>query len=84
MSWKLSRTVLRGVSGGNAARLLDQRLDAKTKQPFACRLKDGAPLAFAGLWDAWKDPTGEWLQSFSIVTTEANELMSNRPPPACR
>ena len=53
-----------------------RRLDAKTKQPFAFRLKDDAPLAFAGLWDAWKDPTGEWLQSFSIVTTEANELMS--------
>jgi putative SOS response-associated peptidase YedK len=42
-------------------------------------------LAFAGLWDAWKEakPRGEsvhtpdkWLQSFSIITTEANELMS--------
>jgi putative SOS response-associated peptidase YedK len=43
---------------------------------FAFRLKDDAPLAFAGLWDAWRDPTGAWLQSFSIVTTEANELMS--------
>lgn len=32
---------------------LDRRLDAKTKQPFAFRLKEDAPLAFAGLWDAW-------------------------------
>jgi putative SOS response-associated peptidase YedK len=53
-----------------------KRLDAKTKQPFAFRLRDDAPLAFAGLWDAWKDPTGEWLQSFSIITTDANELTS--------
>ena len=53
-----------------------RRIDAKTKQPFAFRLRDDGPLAFAGLWDAWKDPTGEWLQSFSIVTTGANELMS--------
>jgi putative SOS response-associated peptidase YedK len=33
-------------------------------------------FAFAGLWDAWKDEQDKWLQSFSIVTTEANELMS--------
>lgn len=47
------------------------------KQPFAISLKSGEPFAFAGLWDAWKEPTGEqWLQSFSIVTTEANEIMA--------
>jgi len=54
-----------------------KKLDAKTKQPFAFRLKDDEPLAFAGLWDAWKDPNGEWLQSFSIITTDANELTSD-------
>jgi putative SOS response-associated peptidase YedK len=32
-------------------------------------------FAFAALWDAWKDGQGHWLQSFSIVTTVANELM---------
>ena len=41
-------------------------------------------MALAGLWDAWKEPNGsDWLQSFSIVTTEANEIMSpihNRMP----
>ncbi len=47
------------------------------KQPFAFSLRQGGPFAFAGLWDAWKDPaTDQWLQSFTIVTTEANELMS--------
>jgi putative SOS response-associated peptidase YedK len=30
-----------------------------------------------GLWDAWKDGQGHRLQSFSIVTTEANERMSS-------
>ena len=34
-------------------------------------------FAFAGLWDAWKDGEGHWLQSFSIVTTSANELMAS-------
>lgn len=52
-----------------------QKLDAKTKKPFAYTLKSGEPLAFAGLWDAWKDPAnGEWLQTFAIITTTANEL----------
>lgn len=49
------------------------------KQPFAFSLRDGEPFAFAGLWDAWRDPStpdGTWLQSFSLVTTDANELMS--------
>ena len=47
------------------------------KKPFVFSVL-GAPLfAFAGVWDAWRDPAnGEWLQSFAIITTEANELMS--------
>ena len=60
-----------------------KKLDAKTKQPYAFRMSDGAPFAFAGLWDAWKDSAGQWLQSFSIITTEANEIMApvhNRMP----
>lgn len=47
------------------------------KKPYAVTLRDPTPFAFAGLWDAWRDPaSGEWLQSFAIVTTDANELMS--------
>ena len=52
-----------------------KKLDAKTKQAYAFALKGREPFAFAGLWDAWKDPaTGDWLQSFAMVTTEPNEL----------
>jgi putative SOS response-associated peptidase YedK len=48
------------------------------KQPYAFSMADDAPFAFAGLWDAWLDPTtGEWLQSFAVITTEANELMAS-------
>lgn len=53
-----------------------KRLDPKTKVPYSFMLRDEEPFAFAGLWDAWKEPEGGWLQTFSIVTTEANELMS--------
>jgi hypothetical protein len=77
VSWKLSRTVLRGAVGGNADCLLDQKIDAKTRKPYAFTVADSPLLAFAGLWDAWKDESGGWLQSFNIVTTEANKLMSS-------
>jgi putative SOS response-associated peptidase YedK len=37
-----------------------------------------------GLWDAWKNPAdGSWLQTYTIITTDANELMMpihNRMP----
>jgi putative SOS response-associated peptidase YedK len=52
------------------------------KQPYAITLADGGMMAFAGLWDAWKEPkkspqeVDRWLQSFAMVTTEANELMA--------
>jgi putative SOS response-associated peptidase YedK len=52
-----------------------RRVDEKTPQPFAIRMKDDGPFAFAGLWDAWKAKDGTWLQSYSIVTTDANELL---------
>jgi putative SOS response-associated peptidase YedK len=59
------------------------RVDEKTKQPYAFRMANDEPFAFAGLWDAWKAPDGRWLQSFSVITTNANELMArvhNRMP----
>src|SRR5262249_35355671 len=38
-------------------------------------MADGALFAFAGLWDRWKDrSSGELILSFTIVTTEPNEL----------
>lgn len=51
------------------------QIDPKTKKPYAYTLSNGQPFAFAGLWDAWRDPAnGEWLQTFAIITTTANEL----------
>jgi putative SOS response-associated peptidase YedK len=53
------------------------------KQPYAFDLANGSMFAFAGIWDAWKDGEGRWLQSFAIITTVANELIipiHNRMP----
>jgi putative SOS response-associated peptidase YedK len=57
---------------------------ATGKIPMRIMLKSGEPFAFAGLWEAWQDrATGEVLRSFTIITTNANELISpihNRMP----
>jgi putative SOS response-associated peptidase YedK len=57
--------------------------DAKTKQPYAIGLKSGEPYAFAGLWESWWPKEGEALESFTILTTDANEVLEpihNRMP----
>ncbi|MDB4971609.1 MAG: hypothetical protein JWN44_7298, partial [Myxococcales bacterium] len=46
------------------------------KQPFAIARADGNPMAFAGLWEAWKYPDGAILRSFAIITTAANATMA--------
>lgn len=52
-----------------------QILSPSEKQPYAFGMADGSMLGAAGLWDAWKDKiTGAWYQSFTIITTDANEL----------
>ena len=33
-------------------------------------------FAFAGLWDRWKDPSGQWIKSCSILTTTPNAVTS--------
>lgn len=48
---------------------------ADGKQPYAIARTDGAPLAFAGLWEGWRSPDGTVLRSFAILTTSANTTM---------
>jgi len=54
------------------------------KIPHRILLKSEEPFAFAGLWDEWLDrSTGELHPTFTIITTEPNELMAklhNRMP----
>lgn len=45
------------------------------KQPLYVRLKDNAVMAFAGIWDHWKDPEGRGVESCSILTTASNSLI---------
>jgi putative SOS response-associated peptidase YedK len=57
--------------------------EISTRDPYFIRRKEGELLAFAGIWDEWKTPEGKTLQTFSIITTEPNELLAsihNRMP----
>jgi putative SOS response-associated peptidase YedK len=53
-----------------------QKLDARTKQPFAIALKSNEPYAFAGLWERWNHrQAGGDLSTFTIITTDPNEVV---------
>jgi putative SOS response-associated peptidase YedK len=47
----------------------------KSKMAVRVVLKDRQPFAFAGLWDSWKRSDGSELLTYTIITTESNELM---------
>ena len=47
------------------------------KQPYLFERRDGEPMFLAGLWDYWEPKEGDGTVSFSIITTEANQLMSD-------
>lgn len=46
------------------------------KQPYCIGLKDGALFGMAGLWERWKSDAGEQVETVVIITTGANELVS--------
>lgn len=49
----------------------------KKKQKYSIGLPEGEPFGFAGLWNVWTDKSsGEMVNTYTILTTEANELMS--------
>lgn len=51
-----------------------QKVDAKKKQPFMFSLASGKMLAFAGVWERWIAPDRKPIDSYAIITTDANEL----------
>jgi putative SOS response-associated peptidase YedK len=59
------------------------RKEGKRKVPMYFKLKSDKSFTFAGLWDRWKQPDGKILNTYTIVTTEPNELLArvhNRMP----
>ena len=52
-----------------------QKTDGGPKQPYFIRLADDAPFAIAGLWERWSAPDGEAVESCTLLTTGANDLL---------
>lgn len=46
------------------------------KQPYLATMKDGSLLGVAGLWERWEPKDGEPVESFTLLTTEANDLLA--------
>ena len=46
------------------------------KQPIQFRVGDGGVFGLAGLWEHWTSPAGDAVETFTILTTEANELVA--------
>jgi putative SOS response-associated peptidase YedK len=47
----------------------------KERYPFHFVMKDSSLFAFAGVWDRWRSPAGQVVESCSILTTAPNELL---------
>ncbi|MEP7323683.1 MAG: SOS response-associated peptidase [Saprospiraceae bacterium] len=49
----------------------------KKKKPYRIVVEHGKLFAVAGLWEKWKSPTGEVIESFTLITQPANKMMSS-------
>jgi putative SOS response-associated peptidase YedK len=47
------------------------------KQPYCFEVGEGEVFALAGLWDQWKSPEGQIIESCTILTTSANSLVAD-------
>lgn len=55
----------------------------RTKTPYYFRLRDEELFSIAGLYETWRDPAGQELATFTLITTTPNEkaaVVHNRMP----
>jgi putative SOS response-associated peptidase YedK len=48
----------------------------RLKQPYYISLRKRKPMAIAGLWERWEETEGAPIESCTLLTTEANELIA--------
>ncbi len=54
-----------------------KKTGGKSKQPYHIGMQDGQLFAFAGLWEHWEGADGSAINSCTIITTEANQLLAD-------
>ncbi|MCD4664861.1 MAG: SOS response-associated peptidase, partial [Bacteroidales bacterium] len=52
-----------------------KKISSNEKIPYRITMRDKSLFAMAGIWDSWKEKTGELINSFSIITIAPNNLM---------
>jgi len=57
-----------------ASGFYEWKRDGTSKQPYFIHVKDEPLVAFAGLYDRWRDPNGQTVHSYTIITTTANAV----------
>ena len=66
-----------------ASGFYEWKQEGRHKIPFYFHLREDTVFAFAGLYDVWQDHSGGLHPGYTIITTEANDLVApyhNRMP----
>jgi putative SOS response-associated peptidase YedK len=66
-----------------ASGFFEWKKEGSKKIPFYLHLPKSPLFAFAGLYDQWNDPEGKLLLTYTIITSEPNDLVAkihNRMP----
>jgi putative SOS response-associated peptidase YedK len=58
-----------------ASGFYEWKKEGRAKQPFFIRPRDEGLFVFAGLWECWHSPSDAAVETCTILTTAANELM---------
>ena len=53
-----------------------KQVSPRSKQPFYIYRRDGQLMCFAGLWETWQQQQDQPVQTTTILTTQANEILS--------
>jgi len=53
-----------------------KKVGPREKQAYNFGMIDDSLFAFAGLWDRWRDPAGDVLETCTILTTRPNSLVA--------
>jgi putative SOS response-associated peptidase YedK len=58
-----------------ASGFFEWEIVGRARSPWLFRWRDESPFGLAGLWDSWRSPAGEVVESCAVVTVAPNDLM---------